>query len=253
MIAQIRRAILRRAPFFGARNLAASTAPPSSPMTPPPTRPPSRRFTKQIAEATAVPYRRRPPPPPTTAAHHRRPPPQVPYLVRDCVRVSVEEKPGPVHLELPEDIAALPVAAGTHLFPPHPIRRPVPDDKAIDNAITLLKAAKRPLLCIAAGANRKRVQNMMSQFVDKLGIFAVSTQMGKGVLPERHPQHIGCTALSANDIVHVAVEHADLILNIGHDVVEKPPFFMNPNDTVTGRHRRHRRHRRRHHHHDHHL
>ena len=180
-----------------------------------------------------------------------RPPPQVPYLVRDCVRVSVEEKPGPVHLELPEDIAALPVAAGTHLFPPHPIRRPVPDDKTIDNAITLLKAAKRPLLCIAAGANRKRVQNMMSQFVDKLGIFAVSTQMGKGVLPERHPQHIGCTALSANDIVHVAVEHADLILNIGHDVVEKPPFFMNPNDTVTGRHRR-RRHRHHHHHHHHH-
>ena len=189
---------------------------------------PITKFTKQIAEATAV-----------------------PYLVRDCVRVSTEEKPGPVHLELPEDIAALPVADGTHLFPPHPIRRPVPDEKAVDNAIALLKAAKRPLLCIAAGANRKRVQNMMSQFVDKLGIFAVSTQMGKGVLPERHPQHIGCTALSANDIVHVAVEHADLILNIGHDVVEKPPFFMNPNDTVTGRHRR-RRHRHHHHHHHHH-
>ena len=74
-------------------------------------------------------------------------------------------------------------------------------------------------------------------------------------------QHIGCTALSANDIVHVAVEHADLILNIGHDVVEKPPFFMNPNDTVTGRHRRHHLHhlhyhhhrRRRHHHHRRHL
>ena len=143
---------------------------------------PITKFTKQIAEATAV-----------------------PYLVRDCVRVSTEEKPGPVHLELPEDIAALPVADGTHLFPPHPIRRPVPDEKAVDNAIALLKAAKRPLLCIAAGANRKRVQNMMSQFVDKLGIFAVSTQMGKGVLPERHPQHIGCTALSANDIVHVPV------------------------------------------------
>ena len=73
----------------------------------------------------------------------------------------MEEKPGPVHLELPEDIAAQPVSDGTHLFPPHPIRRPVPDDKSIANAIELLKAAKRPLLCIAAGANRKRVQNMV--------------------------------------------------------------------------------------------
>ena len=99
---------------------------------------PITKFTKQIAEASTV-----------------------PYLVRDCVRISMEEKPGPVHLELPEDIAAQPVSAGTHLFPPHPIRRPVPDDKAIANAIELLKAAKRPLLCIAAGANRKRVQNMV--------------------------------------------------------------------------------------------
>ena len=99
---------------------------------------PITKFTKQIAEASTV-----------------------PYLVRDCVRISMEEKPGPVHLELPEDIAAQPVSDGTHLFPPHPIRRPVPDDKSIANAIELLKAAKRPLLCIAAGANRKRVQNMV--------------------------------------------------------------------------------------------
>ena len=55
----------------------------------------------------------------------------------------------------------------------------------------------------------------------------------KGVLPERHPQHIGCTALSANDIVHVAVEHADLILNIGHDVVfAGPPFTTEPTTTT---------------------
>ena len=49
----------------------------------------------------------------------------------------------------------------------------------------------------------------MLEFTEKLGIYAVATQMGKGVLPERHPNYIACTALSANDIVHVAVEHAD--------------------------------------------
>jgi len=169
---------------------------------------PVTKFTKQIAEASTV-----------------------PYLVRDCVRISKEEKPGPVHLELPEDIAAHDVGEGVHLFPPHPIRRPIADEKAIDKALTLLKAAKRPLVCIAAGCNRKTVQNMMTQFVDKLGLFAVATQMGKGALAENHSNYIGCTALSANDIVHVAIEQADLILNIGHDVVEKPPFFMKPNGT----------------------
>jgi acetolactate synthase-1/2/3 large subunit len=50
--------------------------------------------------------------------------------------------------------------------------------------------------------------------------------MGKGVLDERHPQFLGNAAMSANDMLHCAVERADLIINVGHDVVEKPPFFM---------------------------
>ena len=50
--------------------------------------------------------------------------------------------------------------------------------------------------------------------------------MGKGVVDERHPLFLGNAALSANDYLHCAVERADLIINVGHDVVEKPPFFM---------------------------
>ena len=50
--------------------------------------------------------------------------------------------------------------------------------------------------------------------------------MGKGVVDERDPLFLGNATLSANDFLHRAVEHADLIINAGHDVVEKPPFFM---------------------------
>ncbi|NBX50108.1 hypothetical protein EBT25_09245 [bacterium] len=50
--------------------------------------------------------------------------------------------------------------------------------------------------------------------------------MGKGVIDERHPSFIGTAALLASDYVHCAVEVADLIINAGHDVVEKPPFIM---------------------------
>ncbi|HBH31648.1 MAG TPA: acetolactate synthase large subunit, partial [Desulfofustis sp.] len=64
------------------------------------------------------------------------------------------------------------------------------------------------------------------QFVDKLGIPFFSTQMGKGVIDERHPLFLGNAALSAGDFVHRAISHTDLIINVGHDVVEKPPFFM---------------------------
>jgi acetolactate synthase-1/2/3 large subunit len=62
--------------------------------------------------------------------------------------------------------------------------------------------------------------------VTKLGIPFVATQMGKGVLDERDPLCLGTAALSSGDFVHRAIEAADLIVNVGHDVVEKPPFFM---------------------------
>ena len=52
--------------------------------------------------------------------------------------------------------------------------------------------------------------------------------MGKGVLDEASPLYLGTAALSSDDYVHCAIDRADLIVNIGHDVVEKPPFFMEP-------------------------
>ncbi len=69
---------------------------------------------------------------------------------------------------------------------------------------------------------------MLEQFVEKTGIPFLTTQMGKGVIDERHPKFLGCAALSAGDFVHRAVEDSDCIINVGHDVIEKPPFFMKP-------------------------
>jgi len=69
---------------------------------------------------------------------------------------------------------------------------------------------------------------MLRELVDKTGIPFVTTQMGKGVLNEEDPLFIGNTALSDGDFVHRAIKRADLIINVGHDVVEKPPFFMEP-------------------------
>jgi acetolactate synthase-1/2/3 large subunit len=69
---------------------------------------------------------------------------------------------------------------------------------------------------------------MLLEFVEKTGIPFFTTQMGKGVIDERHPLCLGCAALSSKDFVHRAIEKADLIINVGHDVVEKPPFFMTP-------------------------
>jgi len=82
------------------------------------------------------------------------------------------------------------------------------------------------VLVIGAGANRKSTARVLRQLIENTGIPFVTTQLGKGVVDERHPRFLGNAALSANDFVHRALESADLIVNIGHDVIEKPPFFM---------------------------
>ncbi len=148
----------------------------------------------------------------------------IPARVREAFRQAEEERPGATHLELPEDILresveAAPMTASRS-------RRPVAEDKAITAAVAAIASARRPLLMIGAGANRKLTARMLRRFVDRFGIPFFSTQMGKGVIDESHPGWVGCAALSDGDYVHRAIEAADLIVNIGHDVVEKPPFFM---------------------------
>lgn len=150
---------------------------------------------------------------------------QVAGLVREAVKTAEEERPGAVHLELPEDIAAEEVTE-TFLFPRDKVRRPVPDEKAIHLAVRRLEKARHPLILVGAGANRKQVRNMLIAFLEKTRIPYFDTQMGKGLDGSVHDLHIGTAALSAGDYLHCALDKADLILNIGHDVIEKPPFLM---------------------------
>jgi acetolactate synthase I/II/III large subunit len=151
----------------------------------------------------------------------------IPAKIREAFRLAEQERPGAVHLELPEDIAR--EEAELFLFPVEKIRRPAADGKAVQRAAEVIEGARRPLLLIGAGANRSMTSRMLSRFIDHLHIPFFTTQMGKGVVDERHPLFLGTAALSDNDVLHDAVDNADVIINVGHDVVEKPPFFMHPN------------------------
>jgi acetolactate synthase I/II/III large subunit len=148
----------------------------------------------------------------------------IPARVRESFRRAMEERPGATHLELPEDIADEETEA--FVIPASHVRRPVADEKSIVYAVEAITNAKRPLLMVGAGANRKTTSKMLTEFVDKLGIPFFTTQMGKGVIDEHHPLWLGNAALSDGDFVHRAIDKADCIINCGHDVIEKPPFFM---------------------------
>jgi acetolactate synthase I/II/III large subunit len=152
----------------------------------------------------------------------------IPTLVRDAFRVAMEERPGPVLLELPEDVAGeecpdlLPV-------PVHSIEIPVAHRAALDRAAEMILAARRPLIMLGAAASRPRSTSGLAGFVRRLQIPFFTTQMGKGTVPSGANLYTGTAALSERDYVHEAVDRADLIIAIGHDTIEKPPFIMGPN------------------------
>ncbi len=153
----------------------------------------------------------------------------IPALVREAFRRAEEERPGAVHLELPEDIASeeterKPLAVSY-------ARRPAAEEKAISGAVKMIEEAQHPLILVGAGANRKAISQMLGELVDKTKIPFFNTQMGKGVIDELHPLFLGTAALSDNDFIHCAINRADLIINVGHDIVEKPPFIMEGNGT----------------------
>jgi acetolactate synthase-1/2/3 large subunit len=148
----------------------------------------------------------------------------IPAMVRDAFRVAVEERPGPVHLELPEDIAA--EQADAALMLPHPVDRPVAPAAALDRTTALILEASRPLIMIGAAGNRPRLVDALSDFVRRTRIPFFNTQMGKGAVTGGSNLYLGTAALSERDYVHDAIDRADLIIAIGHDTVEKPPFLM---------------------------
>jgi len=147
----------------------------------------------------------------------------IPTLVREAFRTAVEERPGPVHLELPEDVADED-AGNVSLVPVHPVEHPTPPEKAIARAADAILSARRPLLMFGAGASRRHLAPALSDFVRRTRLPFFNTQMGKGTVGGASELYLGTAALSERDHVHRAIDLADLIVTIGHETVEKPPF-----------------------------
>jgi acetolactate synthase I/II/III large subunit len=149
----------------------------------------------------------------------------IPTLVRDAFRMAEAERPGPVHLELPEDIAAQ-LTERSAVVPVSATFRTVAAEEAIVRAAAAIAAARNPLVMIGGGANRPGLAPALSAAVRRLEVPFFNTQMGKGAVDGNSELFVGTAALSEGDYVHLAIERADLIVAVGHDTAEKPPFIM---------------------------
>jgi acetolactate synthase-1/2/3 large subunit len=151
----------------------------------------------------------------------------IPTVLRNAFKTAEAERPGAVHVELPEDVAEEETSA--RIQERGQARRPAPDDRAIDQAVDLIERAENPLVIVSSGANRNQITPALVEFLEKTGIYVVHTQMGKGVIPDDCEYSLFATGIHRHDYVNCGIDRADLIITVGYNIVEYPPFIWNRN------------------------
>ncbi|MCH8136645.1 MAG: acetolactate synthase large subunit, partial [Proteobacteria bacterium] len=153
-------------------------------------------------------------------------PDTIPEIVRKAVRLARTEKPGAVHIELPEDIASMEVSATP--MTPRRFRRSVPDDKIVDQAFEMIRESKRPVIIAGNGCIRRRASKQLRALCEKTGIGVISTFMAKGSVDMDADYCLYTVGLGSKDHVSLAIDDADLVITLGFDMVEYQPPLWNP-------------------------
>jgi len=141
--------------------------------------------------------------------------------------VARTEKPGAVHIELPEDIAK--VATTATPLEPRRFRRSVADDKIVDRAFELLSSAKKPVIIAGNGTIRRRAAKQLRALCETTGIGVLSTFMAKGAVDMDADYCLFTVGLGSKDLPTIAIDEADLVITLGFDMVEYHPKLWNPN------------------------
>jgi acetolactate synthase I/II/III large subunit len=137
----------------------------------------------------------------------------------DAIRIALSEPQGPVHLDLPEDVA---VAATNESMPPlaPPKRLTAAANETVARAGELIADAQRPIAVIGASAMRLRDPSLLRQVVEHFNLPFATTTMAKGLISENHPLSLGCIERACRQLQRKILRSADLIVGLGYDTVE---------------------------------
>ena len=153
----------------------------------------------------------------------------IPEIVRKAFRVATLEKPGPTHIELPENLAAMAPESGNAIQPIPPGRTyfPEPTDEAIDHGARLLAASSRPIVLAGNGVLRRHASDALRALANGLHVPVAVTFMGKGAIDDRSHLSLMAVGLQARDHVLAGFDRADLVICVGYDLVEYAPAHWN--------------------------
>jgi acetolactate synthase-1/2/3 large subunit len=152
----------------------------------------------------------------------------IPEVVRKAFKVAQSQKPGPTHIELPEDVMSDMVDAAP-LPAQRRVRRPEPSGRELLDAVSVIRAAEHPIVLAGNGVARVGAAAALREFARATGIGVAETFMGKGVLDYEDPRSLGTVGLQSRDYALAGFEDADVVITVGYDLVEHAPKNWNAN------------------------
>src|SRR3954469_18197298 len=151
----------------------------------------------------------------------------IPEVVRKAFKVAQAQKPGPTHIELPEDVMADSVDGEP--LPARPnVRSPEPSAPELLKAVGIIRSALNPVVLAGNGVARVGAAAALREFARATGIGVAETFMGKGMLDYEDPRSLGTVGLQSRDYGLAGFDDADVVITVGYDLVEHAPSNWNP-------------------------
>lgn len=157
-------------------------------------------------------------------------PSNTPEIIRKAFKIAQTEKPGAVHIDLPENIAAMPVIAKP--LKKEDLEKTYASYRSINAAAAAISKAKHPLILVGNGTIRADATEALTEFATQLNIPVANTFMGKGAIPYTHPLSMWTIGLQKRDLISCAFDQTDLVIAIGYDLIEYSPKKWNPEGNI---------------------
>ena len=156
-------------------------------------------------------------------------------IVRIAFKYAESEKPGACHVDLPTNVAKLPVSSG---IAAQPLKKPERDKEyasfsSIDQAAAMIFKAKHPVILVGHSAVRNHAGEALTSFADVLKIPVVNTMMAKGIIPMDDKYSLWTIGIPQKDYVNQLFDRADVVIVIGYDIVECAPAKWGAQENMT--------------------
>src|SRR5919106_4999164 len=154
---------------------------------------------------------------------------KIPELIQRGFQMATSGRPGPVAVELPEDLFKASYAAETGGVAPRwgmvPPFRPAPGPDSVRAAVTLLESATQPVMIVGGGARLSDAGEELTVLAERLALPVATSLSGKGMLPEAHRLSLGVIgSLGGASAARKMVEEADVILSVGFKFGQNSTF-----------------------------